>query len=70
MENSLETTTPMLQTNPKAVEWWMDRHEGKKAELKAMGQVDMVMIGDSITQGWEADIHERYQCEMGKPVLG
>ena len=31
----------------------MPRHEAKLAERKAMGKVDLLMIGDSITHGWE-----------------
>jgi lysophospholipase L1-like esterase len=32
--------------------WWKNRHAQKK-ELAAKGGVDLVFIGDSITQGWE-----------------
>ena len=34
--------------------WWMERHEAKLAEAKALGkEIDLVFIGDSITHGWE-----------------
>lgn len=40
-----------------AVEWWMPRHEAKLAEIRAHREagrrVDLVFLGDSITQGWE-----------------
>jgi enterochelin esterase family protein len=44
---------PEVQTAAWAVQWWMPRHEAKLAERKAMKQVDLLMIGDSITHGWE-----------------
>ena len=44
---------PESQTAAWAVQWWMPRHEAKLAERKAMKQVDLLMIGDSITHGWE-----------------
>ncbi len=42
-----------VQTAEWAQSWWMPRHEEKLAERKEMGQVDLLMIGDSITHGWE-----------------
>ncbi len=39
-------------------EWWVPRHEEKVARVKE-GNVDLLMIGDSITHGWEG---------AGKPV--
>ena len=50
---------PEIQTAAWAVQWWMPRHEAKLAERKAMQKVDLLMIGDSITHGWE---------NAGKPV--
>ncbi len=44
---------PEVQTAEWAVEWWMPRHEQKLQELKGMKTVDLLMIGDSITHGWE-----------------
>ena len=44
---------PQFQTAKWAVNWWMPRHEAKVAERKGMKQVDLLMIGDSITHGWE-----------------
>ena len=32
--------------------WWADRHGGKLRELRA-GRVELLWIGDSITQDWE-----------------
>jgi lysophospholipase L1-like esterase len=42
-----------VQTAEGAKSWWIPRHEEKLAERKKMGQVDLLMIGDSITHGWE-----------------
>lgn len=45
---------PEVQTAKWAVQWWMPRHESKIAERKlADNQIDLLMIGDSITHGWE-----------------
>ena len=45
--------TPEVQTAKWAVKWWGPRHEQKLKDLKAQKQVDLLMIGDSITHGWE-----------------
>lgn len=39
---------------PQPETWWMERHERTLARLR-QGSVDLVFIGDSITQGWEED---------------
>jgi beta-glucosidase len=44
--------TPVVQTVDWAVKWWGPRHETVNARLKR-GNVDLLFIGDSITQGWE-----------------
>lgn len=40
-----------------AMDWWLPRHEAKLAEIRAHREagrnVDLVFLGDSITQGWE-----------------
>ncbi len=40
-----------------AIEWWMPRHREKLAELRAQREagrrVELLFLGDSITQGWE-----------------
>jgi len=43
-------TTPA----PRKDGWWNQRHEAMNARVK-QGNVDLVFIGDSITQGWEGD---------------
>lgn len=41
------------------VDWWKERHEANKERI-AQGNVDLLLIGDSITHGWDGG---------GKPVL-
>ena len=54
MTRILEATTPQAQTSQYADEWWMLRHQAKLAEVAARkGSVDLLLVGDSITQGWE-----------------
>ena len=48
-----KAVTPEVQTASWAVKWWGPRHEQKLKDLKAQEQVDLLMIGDSITHGWE-----------------
>ena len=49
----LKSIQPDVQSADWAKDWWGKRHEEKLAEKKERGQIDMVMIGDSITHGWE-----------------
>lgn len=37
-----------------AVDWWLPRHQEKVA-LAKQGNIDLLMIGDSITHGWEKE---------------
>jgi lysophospholipase L1-like esterase len=52
-----EAFTPSPLNQVWALEWWQARHEKKLQEVrdaKAAGKsIDLVFIGDSITQGWE-----------------
>lgn len=66
-------TTPEVQTAPWAASWWLPRHEAKIAERKAMGRVDLLMIGDSITHGFEnagKDVWERHYAARNALNLG
>lgn len=49
----VQATLPEVQTAAWAVNWWMPRHKAKLAERKAMKDAELLMIGDSITHGWE-----------------
>lgn len=33
--------------------WWQKRHQERVQQVRAMKQPDLVLLGDSITQGWE-----------------
>lgn len=48
-----KAVTAEVQTAAWAVKWWQPRHDQKLADLKKMQKVDLLMIGDSITHGWE-----------------
>ena len=50
---AFKAVTPEVQTAVWAVKWWQPRHDQKLADLKKMEKVDLLMIGDSITHGWE-----------------
>lgn len=41
--------TPVNRTN---VDWWMPRHQ-QVLDRVAQGNVDLILVGDSITHGWE-----------------
>lgn len=51
-------SNPALSPQPRPDKWWTERHAQKK-ELTQAGGVEVVFLGDSITQGWEG---------AGKPV--
>lgn len=52
-----QSVTPERLQESWAMDWWLPRHEQKLAEVKAHRdagrRVDLVFLGDSITQGWE-----------------
>lgn len=54
-----QSVTPEPLQESWAVEWWGPRHEAKLAEIRAHReagrQVQLVFLGDSITQGWEKE---------------
>jgi lysophospholipase L1-like esterase len=52
-EQFVKAITPEVQTAEWAQPWWMPRHKEKLEALKTIGTVDLLMIGDSITHGWE-----------------
>ena len=41
-------------------EWWKERHE-QKLELAKTAKVDLLFIGDSITQGWEKRVPKLWE---------
>jgi len=44
---------PALKPEPRQDKWWQDRHQSMNERVK-QGNVDLIFVGDSITQGWEA----------------
>ena len=44
--------TPVEQTADWAVQWWKPRHQ-EKLEAAKKSDVELLMLGDSITHGWE-----------------
>ena len=52
-ETKPKAVTPEVQTAKWAGKWWGPRHKQKLKDLKAQKKVDLLMIGDSITHGWE-----------------
>ncbi len=46
------STTPDTLHEYWAVDWWLPRHESKVAQAEK-GTAELLMIGDSITHGWE-----------------
>ena len=44
---------PIPRTGKKAKSWWMPRHRAKIVERESAKRIDLLMVGDSITHGWE-----------------
>ncbi len=49
---NIEAIQPVMQNAEWALPWWEPRHQEKLAAIKGR-EVDLLMIGDSITHGWE-----------------
>ncbi|MHB8957227.1 MAG: platelet-activating factor acetylhydrolase IB subunit [Pirellulaceae bacterium] len=66
---SIQAVQPEVQP----AEWWSKRHQEKLEEKKSRGQIDLLMIGDSITHGWEDGgkaIFEKYYAHRKALNLG
>lgn len=48
----MDSINPVKQSDGWPEDWWEPRHQQKIAQAKRT-QVDLLMLGDSITQGWE-----------------
>lgn len=57
-------TTPAPLEESWSIEWWLPRHEAKLAERHA--GIDVVMIGDSITERWEKEGAPVWQNHFGR----
>lgn len=53
------SVTPGMLNEWWSIDWWLPRHEQKLADAKAIkdagGKINLLFIGDSITQGWEKE---------------
>ncbi|WP_049628948.1 putative glycoside hydrolase [Cellvibrio sp. pealriver] len=53
------SVTPGMLNEWWSIDWWLPRHEQKLADANAIkangGKIDLLFIGDSITQGWEKE---------------
>ena len=64
--DKIKAVTPEVQTAEWAQAWWSKRHEEKLKEKDELKQVDLLMIGDSITHGWEGrgkKVWEKYYAK-------
>lgn len=65
-----ESVTPQPLEESWAVDWWLPRHEAKLAEIRAHREagrrVDLVFLGDSITQGWENEGKDAWARHFAK----
>ena len=53
---------------PRNDDWWQKRH-AEKVELMKKGNIDLLMIGDSITHGWEGQKEVWEKFYTGRNVL-
>ena len=63
---------PAIVPTPQTAGWWMPQHERNVARVR-QGSVDLLMIGDSITQGWGDEgrrVWERYYAHRRAVNLG
>ncbi|NOS79415.1 MAG: acetylglucosamine-6-sulfatase [Nitrospira sp.] len=63
---------PAIVPAPQTAGWWMPQHERNVARVR-QGSVDLLMIGDSITQGWGDEgrrVWERYYTHRRAVNLG
>jgi len=57
-------TTPAPLEESWSIDWWLPRHEAKLTERHA--GIDVVMIGDSITERWEKEGAPVWQKHFGR----
>ncbi len=69
---ALDREVPAIVPAPQDAGWWMPQHERNVARVR-QGAVDVLMIGDSITQGWDDEgrrVWERYYARRRAVNLG
>jgi lysophospholipase L1-like esterase len=66
--NAHSAVTPV----PRSDEWWTKRHQAVLDRVK-QGNVNLIFIGDSITQGWEGDgkeVWDKYYAKRNAINMG
>ena len=69
---ALDRDIPAIVPAAQTADWWMPQHERNVARVR-QGPVDLLMIGDSITQGWLDEgrrVWERYYIPRRAVNLG
>ena len=69
---ALDHDIPAIVPAPQTADWWMPQHERNVARVR-QGSVDLLMIGDSITQGWRSEgrrVWERFYTRRRAVNLG
>jgi beta-glucosidase len=71
------SVTPGMLNEWWSIDWWLPRHEQKLSDAKAIkdkgGKIDLLFIGDSITQGWEkegAAVWEKHYAQRNAFAIG
>jgi len=71
------SVTPGMLNEWWSIDWWLPRHEQKLVDAKAIkdkgGKIDLLFIGDSITQGWEkegAAVWEKHYAKRNAFAIG
>lgn len=69
--------TPGMLNEWWSIDWWLPRHEQKRLDAKAIadkgGKIDVLFIGDSITQDWESDgasVWQKYYANKNAFAIG
>ncbi|NOZ40989.1 MAG: GDSL family lipase [Planctomycetes bacterium] len=65
LETPVAPAPATVRPVPRNDEWWQNRHAAMNNRV-AQGNVDLLMIGDSITQGWEGGGKEVWAEFYGK----
>ena len=72
-DQQIPALKPEVQTAAWAQAWWMPRHKEKLEGLKKQEKIDLIMIGDSITHGWEnggRKVWDKYYAKRNAFNLG
>lgn len=71
------SVTPGMLNEWWAIDWWLPRHQQKLADAKTIkekgGKIDLLFIGDSITQGWEKEgvpVWEKHYARRNAFAIG